>query len=51
MTEEELAARALKGLRSLYEYIETEDPWDGPSAADTCEALYELLGRLGMKVS
>jgi hypothetical protein len=46
-----LAQAALRGLRDLYEYIEADDPDGGPSAADTCDALYQLLGRLGMEVA
>lgn len=39
--------RALAGLRTLHEYILSDDE---PSGADTCAVLYELLGDLGMVV-
>lgn len=45
-----LAFRALAGLRELYVYIEPYEPDGGPSAADTCAALYELMCGLGMPV-
>jgi hypothetical protein len=47
------ALQALAGLRNLHQYINGTLPeqWPSdPSAADTCDALYRLLGRLGMEV-
>lgn len=44
----ELAAPALIGLEILHSYIEGDDD---PSAADTCQSLYALMGGLDLTVS
>lgn len=41
---------ALRGLLELHIYIEPDDPSGGPSSADTCDALYTLMHRLGLEV-
>ena len=40
----------LRDLRELYVYIEPDNPDGGPSGADTCAALYDMMGRWGMYV-
>ena len=46
--EQELAERALAEMRRLYAEIMAED--QELSGADTCDLLYQALGRLGIEV-
>lgn len=43
-----IVEQAAAGLVRLHDYIEGDQ---GPSAADTCEVLYEVLGSVGLEVS
>jgi len=44
------ALLALNSIIYLHTYIEPDDPHGGPSSADTCDALYQTMHRLGLEV-